>query len=180
MSARTGKPNGFRPSNPVDAFRISVGHSSMRFSNRGARAGVEACPYRTSLAIWNAFSGTNPPWMVGPPFPPVLADFSKRFSETLKPFVGAGISACPFGVSVIAARGQAWDPAPTGLRSKSGIPVQRQILCVGADRRVRPHRETKRIQSIEHRKCLSYFRWPLVGAGLCACPFGISLIAVRG
>ena len=76
---------------------------------------MEACPYRTSLAIWNAFSGTNPPWMVGPPFPPVLADFSKRFSETLKPFVGAGLLACPFGVSVIMASGQAWKPAPVWI-----------------------------------------------------------------
>jgi hypothetical protein len=59
--------------------------------------------------------------------------------------------------------------AHTGLRSKSGMPVQRQILCVGADRCVRLHRKIKRIQSIEQRKCLSYFRWPLVGAGLCAC-----------
>ena len=105
MSARTGKPNGFRPSNPVDAFRISVGHSSMRFSNRGARAGVEACPYRTSLAIWNAFSGTNPLRRGGPLCPPVLADFSKRFSESLKLLVGAGISACPYGMAVIGTTG---------------------------------------------------------------------------
>ncbi len=29
--------------------------------------------------------------------------------------------------------------ATTGLRSKSGMPIQRHILCVGADRCVRPH-----------------------------------------
>jgi hypothetical protein len=65
------------------------------------------------------------------------------------PLVGAGLCACPFGVSVIVARGQASNPAPTGLGSKSGIPVQRQILCVGADRCVRPHRETNRILAIK-------------------------------
>ena len=92
----------------------------------------------------------------------------------------AGLWACPFGVSVIAARGQAWKPAPTGLGSKSGMPVQRQILCVGADRCVRPHRETTRTQSIEQRKCRSYFRWPLVGADLCACPVGVLVIVARG
>ena len=43
-------------------------------------------------------------------------------------------------------------------------------FCVVADRCVRPHRRTEHIQSIEQRKCLSCFRWPLVGAGLCACP----------
>jgi len=95
------------------------------------------------------------------------------------PVVGVGHCACPFGVSVIVARGQAWKPAPTGLGSKSGMPVQRQIL-LGADRCVRPHRETTRIQSIKQRKCLSCFRWPLVGAGLCACPVGVLVIGVRG
>ena len=39
--------------------------------------------------------------------------------------------------------GQAGKPAPTGLRSLSGMPVQRQILCVGADRRVRPHENAR-------------------------------------
>jgi hypothetical protein len=51
---------------------------------------------------------------------------------------GAGHCACSFGVSFIVARGQAWKPAPTGLGSNSGMPVQRQILRVGADRCVRP------------------------------------------
>ena len=55
-----------------------------------------------------------------------------------------------------------------------------QIVRVGADRRVRPHRETKRIQSIESCRCLSHFRWLLVGAGLCACPFGVSVIFTTG
>ena len=41
---------------------------------------------------------------------------------------------------------------------------------VGAYRCVRPCWRTEHIQSIEQRKCLSCFRWPLVGAGLCACP----------
>ena len=107
MSAREGESNGFSPSNPVDAFRISVDHSSMRFGHHGARAGVEACPYRTSLEFWNAFSATNPPWRGGPLGPPVLTDFSKRFSETLKPLVVAGLLACPIVLSVIMARGQA-------------------------------------------------------------------------
>ena len=58
-------------------------------------------------------------------------------------FVGAdrGVPA-RVGVSVIVACGQAWKPAPTGLGSKSGMPVQRQILCVGADRCVRPRHVT--------------------------------------
>ena len=34
-----------------------------------------------------------------PMCPPWLADFSKRFRETVKPFVGAGLCASPFGVS---------------------------------------------------------------------------------
>ena len=36
--------------------------------------------------------------------------------------------------------GQAWKPAPTGLRWQFGMPYQRQMLRVWADRRVRPHR----------------------------------------
>ena len=78
------------------------------------------------------------------------------------------------------ARGQAWKPAPTGLRSQFGMPFRRQILCVGADRCVRPHGITEQVQSIEQRKCLSCFRWLLVGAGLCACTFGVSFIVARG
>jgi hypothetical protein len=34
VSARTGKPNRFSPSNLVDVFRISGGHSSTRFNHR--------------------------------------------------------------------------------------------------------------------------------------------------
>ena len=53
-------------------------------------------------------------------------------------------------------------------------------FCVVADRCVRPCWRSKRIQSIEQRKCISYFHRPLVGAGLCACPFGVSVIVARG
>ena len=53
-------------------------------------------------------------------------------------------------------------------------------FCVVAYRCVRPCWRTEHIQSIEQRKCISYFHRPLVGAGLCACPFGVSVIVARG
>ena len=49
--------------------------------HRGARAGVEACPYRTSLEIWNACSTTNSLRRGGPLCPPAQgnpSDFGRQ------------------------------------------------------------------------------------------------------
>ena len=45
-----------------------------------------------------------------------------------------------------------------------------QILRVGADRRVRPHRLALQFDSIQLSGGYPHFKQPLVGAGLCACP----------
>jgi hypothetical protein len=45
-----------------------------------------------------------------------------------------------------------------------------QILRVGADRRVRPHRLALQFESNLLSGGYPYFKQPLVGAGLCACP----------
>jgi hypothetical protein len=44
-----------------------------------------------------------------------------------------------------------------------------QILRVGADRRVRPHRLAMQLESIKLSGGYPHFKQPLVGAGLCAC-----------
>ena len=55
-----------------------------------------------------------------------------------------------------------------GWLSKLGL--DNQILRVGADRRVRPHRLALQFESIQLSGGYPHFKQPLVGAGLCACP----------
>jgi len=59
-----------------------------RFGHRGTRAGVEACPYRTWLEIWNASSATNPLRRGGPLCPPAQEKQTDLVHRTTQlPFV---------------------------------------------------------------------------------------------
>ena len=53
-----------------------------RFGHRWAQAGVEACPYRTSLAIWYACSTTNPLCRGGPLCPPAQGNYTDPVHQT--------------------------------------------------------------------------------------------------
>ena len=52
----------------------------------------------------------------------------------------------------------------------SQLGLDNQILCVGADRRVRPYRLALQFESNLLSGGYPHFKQPLVGAGLCACP----------
>ena len=96
----------------------------LRFGHRSARAGVEACPYRTSLEIWNACSTTNPLRRGGPPRPSVQGNQTNSVHRILLMSFGypmatrrgrpLGLPYCPFGHHGAWAGVEAW-PYRTSL-----------------------------------------------------------------
>ena len=122
-------------------IRVIRGPFVWRFGHRSARAGVEACPYRTSLEIWKTRSTTNPLRRGGPPCPPAkekqavsvhrillmsfaFPDATRRGRPLCLPFwhgghrsSRAGVEACPYRTSL-----EIWNTCSTTNPLRRGGP----------------------------------------------------------